>query len=101
MLTVKSRNGVPVRLTDERWEHIITGHSELSDFKEKILDAIAEPELIFEGRNREYLAVKNFNDNKKIVVIYSEFIENNGFVITAYITSKVEKLTKLKRIWPL
>jgi len=45
--------------------------------------------------------VKKFDERKKIVVVYSEFIENNGFVITAYITSKIEKLEKLKKIWPL
>jgi hypothetical protein len=76
------------------------GHEELADYKNNILDTVEEPEAIFEGRSGEYLAVKAFDERKKIVVVYSEFVENNGFVITAYLTSKIEKLEKLKRIWP-
>jgi hypothetical protein len=101
MLIAKSKYGILVRLTDERWEHIITGHCELINCRDKLLEAINEPEALYEGRNGEYLAVKEFNESKKIIVVYSELIENNGFVITAYITSKIGKIEKLKRIWPL
>jgi hypothetical protein len=29
MLVVRSRNGVPVRLTEERWRHIVEQHPEM------------------------------------------------------------------------
>jgi hypothetical protein len=46
MVSVKSKNGIIIRLTDERWEHILTGHGELAEYKNKILDAVEEPEAI-------------------------------------------------------
>jgi hypothetical protein len=65
MLSVKSKNGIIIRLTDERWEHILTGHGELAEYKNKILDAVEEPEVIFEGKPGEYLAVKAFDERRR------------------------------------
>jgi hypothetical protein len=33
MILAKSKNGVPIRLTDERWAHILIGHPELKECK--------------------------------------------------------------------
>jgi len=33
-----SVNGVPIRLTDERWEHIIDGHADLANYRDDVLD---------------------------------------------------------------
>jgi hypothetical protein len=41
-----SKNGVLVRLTEERWAHIIEQHGELDGMKREMLDAIAEPERV-------------------------------------------------------
>lgn len=38
-----------VRLTTERWLHISTGHPEVADFYHEILEAIQNPEVIYEG----------------------------------------------------
>lgn len=47
---VDSINGVPVRLTEERWDHILTNHLELSDSDmDLILDAVIHPEYILSG----------------------------------------------------
>jgi hypothetical protein len=45
-----SVNGVPIRLTDERWEHIIERHFDLFNYKEAILEVIEQPEFIYRGR---------------------------------------------------
>ncbi len=37
----KSQNGVPIRLPEERWQHIITRHGGLNDKKEFLLETIA------------------------------------------------------------
>ena len=39
-LTCKSRNGVPIRLPDERWIHIVEEHSEFAGQLEGVLDTI-------------------------------------------------------------
>jgi hypothetical protein len=57
--TVKSRNNVLVRLTFERWNHIITSHLEVESKKYKrVLMAIKNPDLILKGDTKELLAVK-------------------------------------------
>ena len=44
-----SRNGVRIRLTDERWSHIIEEHCELADLRLEVLEAITNPVRIVEG----------------------------------------------------
>ena len=38
--TVISKNGVTIRLTDERWSHISEEHAELAGHKLDVLEAI-------------------------------------------------------------
>jgi hypothetical protein len=40
MQTTTSINDVPIRLTDERWQHIIGQHPELVEQQEKLLETI-------------------------------------------------------------
>jgi len=55
---VDSINGVSIRLTEERWEHILTNHLELSDSDmDLILDAVKDPEYILSGYNGSLIAV--------------------------------------------
>ena len=50
LATVDSINGVSIRLTEERWEHILDNHLELSDSDiDLILDAVRDPEYILSG----------------------------------------------------
>jgi hypothetical protein len=46
MLIVKSINQVPIRLTEERWNHIRYRHSEMECLRESILETLSEPEVI-------------------------------------------------------
>jgi hypothetical protein len=51
--TATSKNGLPIRLTDERWSHITEEHAELAGFRYEVLDAIANPErIVARGRWR-------------------------------------------------
>lgn len=90
-----------IRLTDERWMHISVGHPEIADFYYEILEIIENPEKIFEGRNGELIAkgYKNEKSDKFLVVIYRESDKNDGFVITAYLSSKLSELEKRRLIW--
>jgi hypothetical protein len=38
METVNSIHGIPIRLTDERWVHIIENHDELAGYYDNVLD---------------------------------------------------------------
>jgi len=46
MIIVYSKNDVAIRLTKERWNHIVNRHPELFDQKEKVLQTITNPKLI-------------------------------------------------------
>ncbi len=41
--SVYSKNGVPIRLTDERWAHITEEHSELASLRSEIMETVANP----------------------------------------------------------
>ena len=95
----KSKNGLTIRLTAERWCHITEEHCELAGMREEILETIQEPELILSGSYDELLAVKPIEDKKYLVVVYRE-TNDDGFVITAFFTKRYRSLTKRRQVWP-
>ena len=98
-LNTTSQNGILIRFTTERWEHIIKGHSELETYQVEILETIRYPERILEGNNMELLAIKEVVSGKYLVFVYREFL-NDGFIITAYLTRRLRSLAKRKQLWP-
>jgi hypothetical protein len=92
MLIVRSRNDVPIRLTEERWHHIVHRHPELAEQRERILETVATPEVIQEGDFGELLAVRFYSKtpltSKFLVVAYREYKPDDGFIITAYLSSQ-------------
>ena len=44
-----SVTGSAVRLTAERWAHIVDTHCELAGLREEVLEAIARPDRILAG----------------------------------------------------
>ncbi len=93
MLIVRSRNGVPVRLSDERWRHIVSRHPEVEGQRERVLEALAEPDIIQQGDLGELLAIRLYPDTpltrKFMVVAYGEVSPEDGFILlTAYLASR-------------
>ncbi len=95
--TAISKNGIPIRLTEERWFHIVENHDELAGLSDEALLTIEDPEFIVKGWSDELLAVRKIND-KYLIVVYKE-LENDGFIITSFITKKVEKVLKRGVVW--
>ena len=93
-----SRNGVTIRLNDERWQHILVGHPEVADNKADVLKTVSHPERILEGSSGELLAVREVEPGKWLVVAYREQM-NDGFIITAYLTRRLRSLNKRRQIW--
>ena len=98
--TVYSKNGVPIRLTDERWAHIMEEHGELAGLRLEILETVANPTEIFAGNHGELLAVREVEPGKYLVVVYRES-QHDGFIITAFLTRKGHALRRRQRLWPL
>ena len=55
---------VPIRLTHERWFHIVENHDEMAGYYDDVLAVIDDPEFI---------------------------LTDDGFVITAYFTGKLDR----------
>ena len=98
--TARSKNGVPIRLTDERWIHLTEGHSEMAGYYSEVLEAVEDPDAIYEGSSGELLAIKKMQSGKYIVVAYKEVSKMDGFVITAFLTSKLRQFERRKKVWP-
>ncbi len=92
MLIVRSRNGVPVRLTEERWRHIVEQHPEMDELQNRVLETLSVPDMIQEGDFGELLAVRRYVGTslgeKFLVVVYREVSAGDGFILTAYLTRK-------------
>ena len=99
--TAVSKNGVLIRLTDERWLHITTSHEEIGPKSvSNIMSVIKTPDAILKGDTNELLAVKkNARKSVWIVVAYKEVSKNDGFVLTAYITTSSRWLFQREIIW--
>ena len=96
-----SKNGVPIRLTRERWQHIAMGHPEIADHYNEILEAITNPDIIYEGNNDARIAIKKLNETfaKFVVTIYKETSADDGFVITAHFSKKLQLFKNKRILW--
>ena len=96
---VISRMGVPIRLTEERWSHIADNHNELIALKAEVLEAVERPERILAGGTGELMAVQEREPGVWLVVVYRESTRD-GFIITAFLTSKSAPLQRRRQVWP-
>jgi hypothetical protein len=95
-----SRNHVPIRLTDERWQHIIEEHAELVGLRDEVLEAVTQAERVLSGTAGELLGIRTMTANKVLVVVYRETTQEDGFVITAFITRRLASLNRREQLWP-
>jgi len=96
---VLSVNNVFIRLADERWVHITEEHCELAGLRLGVLETIGHPARILAGGAGEVLAVKEISLGKHLVVVYRKILKD-GFIITAFLTSKTQALLRRKQLWP-
>jgi hypothetical protein len=89
---IRSRSSVPIRLTEERWAHISENHPELALMRAAVLETVTDPDLIQAGDSGEFLAIRRYDtplSSKYLVVPYREVTSQDGFILTAYLTSRM------------
>ncbi len=91
-----SVDGVPIRLTAERWFHIVENHDDMASHYDDVLRTIEEPDMVLRGYRGALIAVRGVGRRRYLAVVYRQLSSGDGFVITAYITSKVDRG---KAIW--
>jgi len=89
---VESINGVPIRLTDERWyEHIVNKRPRMSGYRQAVLDTVSDPEFILRGTEGSKVAILNTGRNQWLHVFYIELNQDDGFIISAYIKNSFNR----------
>jgi hypothetical protein len=100
LIIVYSIEDIPIRLTNERWDHIIRRHPELDSQKERVLETINKPDFIQEGDLGDLLAIRHYMHTplteKYLVIVYKAVEKREGFIITAYFASQPSKRRKIK-----
>lgn len=86
-----SVNGVPIRLTEERWFHIVENHDDLAGHYDDILNAIESLDFVLRGYKGAQIAIKGIARRRYLAVVYKELNKNDGFLLSAYITTKIKK----------
>jgi hypothetical protein len=94
--------GHQVRLTDERLEHILE-HPEMKDMGAEIERVLRQPQLVRRSRSDE--TVRLFYEfyaqtivGGKWLCVVVKYVENDAFVVTAYLTDKPKAGEDL---WPI
>ena len=86
---VISKGGVPIRLTDERWFHIVENHDDVAGYYDQVLETVEDPDFILQGSGGVLIAARALGRRKYLMVIYRELGRRDGFIITAYFTSYI------------
>ena len=96
---IVSKGGIAIRLTDERWSHITEEHCELAGLRSDVVETVSHPDRVLLGGDGEQLAVRQLEPGRHLVVVYREQ-DDDGFIITAFLTRRVRSLEKRRQLWP-
>ena len=100
--SVVTRKGLTIRLTAERWSHIVEAHDYMAGNQDLVFETIENPDYIVSGERGENIAIRHYEktsiSEKSVVVIYKES-ETDGFIITTFMTSKHDKILKRGVLW--
>ena len=97
MDVVDSVNGVPIRLTEERWKHIVDNKPYMSAYYEKVISTIENPMRVVQGYAGALVAISSVGRGRYLNIVYREISPHDGFIITAFVSTK---LNKGRRTWP-
>jgi hypothetical protein len=60
-----SKAGIPIRLTDERWFHIVENHDDVVGYYDEVLLTVEDPDLIVQGYPGALVAAKQLARGKR------------------------------------
>lgn len=86
--------GLQIRLTDERRQHILA-HPEMSEMEPAIAIALSNPEAVRRSNSDHtvhlyYRYHRNTAVGDKWLCVVVKYLENDAFIITAYLTDKMK-----------
>jgi hypothetical protein len=91
---ITDKTGRKIHLSKERWEHITTIHSEISNYLGEIEQIIKNPLKITthtKGDLRNYyLYLKHRKNPEKYLKVIVKYLNEHGFVITAHFVKYIK-----------
>jgi hypothetical protein len=94
--TIPSVHGVPIRLSTERWMHIVEHHDDLAGHYHETVSA---PDAVYAGDSGELLALSARASGRYLIVAYRESSSADGFVITALFTTRIRQIERRRLVW--
>jgi hypothetical protein len=95
------KNGFRIRIPYERWVHITESHDNMAGQIDLVVETLEDPDYVIQGGDDEIIALKEYHfinsRGTYLVVVYKN--EENGFVITSFMTTKPKKIMKRGIIW--
>jgi len=67
-----SVGGVPIRLTHERWFHIVENHDDVAGYYDEVLETIENPDLVVRGYRGTLIAVRSDGRRRYFMVVYRQ-----------------------------
>lgn len=85
----------PVRLTQERWLHILQ-HPEIVDQRERLIETLRTPQIIIatvadENVHAYHRLYAETPVTRKYLIVVVKFIEDDAFVLTAYFSNRLKR----------
>jgi hypothetical protein len=95
MRVLHNRWGLAVRLTDERLAHVLD-HPEMVSMEGTIAETLEDPESVVRSVSDEqaHLYYRFYQDTAvggKYVCVVVKVLEEDAFVITAYLTDRIKR----------
>jgi len=79
------KSGRRIKLTNKQWKHIRIDHPDVDD--EEIKQTLQEPVKIFGEKKKKYFYYRYFKNHQspaKFLRVIVKYLNEEGFVITAY-----------------
>ena len=92
---VEDKYGKNIHLSSERWKHINQEHPEVAPYLEDIKEALKNPVKIItygfdEDAKYYYKYIKERKSKAKYLLVIVKYLNNHGFVITAYFVKHIK-----------
>ena len=87
--------GRPIRLTDERWTHILE-HPEMVGQRPRLIETLLTPELVIAtAKDETVYTYHRFYETtpvtSKYMIVAVKIVADDAFVVTAFYSSRMKK----------
>ncbi|OQY68259.1 hypothetical protein B6D29_01045 [Microgenomates bacterium UTCPR1] len=91
--------GKNIRTTKDYWNKIfLIKHKELKVSQSEVIKLLQNPDEVRKSVQDPFIYLFYKNLDKKYLVVVVKYLNNHGFVVTIYKTSKLKR--KGEKIWP-